>query len=163
LGQLSGELSHTLLTSEMAAHPHTLQGASAPADNNRSVTNNLLGSSSTVSLYATASPTTTLNQATVGLAGGGQPHNNVQPLLVLNSVIALVGTFPPQSCPLPSEGTPRAEPFLGEIKMFGGNFAIRGWAFCDGQLMAISQNDALFALFGTIYGGDGQSTFGLPD
>jgi microcystin-dependent protein len=56
-----------------------------------------------------------------------------------------------------------ASPFLGEIKMFGGNFAIRGWAFCDGQLMSIAQNDALFALFGTTYGGDGQSTFGLPD
>jgi microcystin-dependent protein len=56
-----------------------------------------------------------------------------------------------------------ADPFIGEIKMFGGNFAIRGWAFCDGQLLSISQNDALFALFGTTYGGDGQTTFGLPD
>lgn len=56
-----------------------------------------------------------------------------------------------------------AEPFLGEIKIFAGNFAIRGWAFCDGSLLSIAQNDALFALFGTTYGGDGQSTFGLPD
>jgi microcystin-dependent protein len=47
--------------------------------------------------------------------------------------------------------------------MFGGNFAPRGWAFCDGQLLAVSQNDALFSLLGTIYGGDGQTTFGLPD
>lgn len=47
--------------------------------------------------------------------------------------------------------------------MFAGNFAPRGWAFCDGQLLAISQNDALFSLFGTIYGGNGQTTFGLPD
>jgi microcystin-dependent protein len=47
--------------------------------------------------------------------------------------------------------------------MFGGNFAPAGWAFCDGSLMAISENDALFALIGTTYGGDGQSTFGLPD
>ncbi len=56
-----------------------------------------------------------------------------------------------------------AEPFLGEIIMFGGNFAPRGWALCDGQLLAISQNDALFSLLGTIYGGDGRTTFGLPD
>ena len=56
-----------------------------------------------------------------------------------------------------------AQPFIGEIKMFGGNFAIRGWAFCDGQLMAIDQNDALFALLGTTYGGDGQTTFAVPD
>lgn len=56
-----------------------------------------------------------------------------------------------------------SEPFVGEIRMFAGNFAPRGWAFCDGQLLAVNQNDALFSLFGTIYGGDGRTTFGLPD
>ncbi len=56
-----------------------------------------------------------------------------------------------------------SEPFIGEIKMFAGNFAPRGYAFCDGQLLAVSQNDALFSLLGTIYGGDGRTTFGLPD
>jgi microcystin-dependent protein len=56
-----------------------------------------------------------------------------------------------------------SEPFLGEIRMFAGNFAPRGWALCDGQLLAVSQNDALFSLLGTIYGGDGRTTFGLPD
>lgn len=56
-----------------------------------------------------------------------------------------------------------SEPYIGEIRMFAGNFAPRGWAFCDGQLLAVSQNDALFSLFGTIYGGDGRTTFGLPD
>ena len=54
-------------------------------------------------------------------------------------------------------------PFLGEIRMFGGNFAPVGFAFCDGQTLAIAQNDALFALIGTTYGGDGQTTFNLPD
>ena len=54
-------------------------------------------------------------------------------------------------------------PFIGEIRMFGGNFAPREWAFCDGQLLAINQYDALFSLLGTTYGGDGRSTFGLPD
>ncbi|MEM1181031.1 MAG: tail fiber protein [Acidobacteriota bacterium] len=56
-----------------------------------------------------------------------------------------------------------SEPFVGEVRMFAGNFAPRGWAFCDGQLLAVSQNDALFSLLGTIYGGDGRTTFGLPD
>ncbi len=56
-----------------------------------------------------------------------------------------------------------SEPFVGEIRMFAGNFAPRGWAFCDAQLLAVSQNDALFSLLGTIYGGDGRTTFGLPD
>lgn len=56
-----------------------------------------------------------------------------------------------------------AEPFVGEIRMFAGTFNPRGWALCDGQLLSVSQNDALFSLFGTIYGGDGRTTFGLPD
>lgn len=55
------------------------------------------------------------------------------------------------------------DPFIAQIIMFGGNFAPRGWAFCNGQLMAISSNDALFSLIGTTYGGDGRSTFALPD
>jgi microcystin-dependent protein len=56
-----------------------------------------------------------------------------------------------------------SEPFLGEIRMVGFNFAPQGWALCAGQLMSISQNSALFALLGTTFGGDGQNTFGLPD
>lgn len=56
-----------------------------------------------------------------------------------------------------------SSPFIGEIRLFGGNFAPAGWAFCNGQLMPISENDALFNLIGTTYGGDGQVTFGLPD
>lgn len=53
--------------------------------------------------------------------------------------------------------------FLGQIIMFGGNFAPRGWAYCDGQLLSIAQNTALFSLLGTTYGGDGRTTFALPD
>jgi len=56
-----------------------------------------------------------------------------------------------------------SSPFIGEIRMFGGNFAPVGWAFCNGQLMPIDQNDALFNLIGTTYGGDGQTTFALPN
>ena len=55
------------------------------------------------------------------------------------------------------------DPFLGEIRALGFNFAPRGWAQCDGQLMQISQNTALFSLLGTTYGGDGRTTFALPD
>lgn len=56
-----------------------------------------------------------------------------------------------------------SEPFLGSIVLFAGNFAPRGWAFCNGQILAISQNTALFSLLGTTYGGNGQTTFALPD
>jgi len=55
------------------------------------------------------------------------------------------------------------EPFIGQIIMFGGNFAPRGWSFCEGQLLSIAQNDVLFSILGTTYGGDGRTTFGLPD
>jgi microcystin-dependent protein len=55
------------------------------------------------------------------------------------------------------------EPYIGQISMVGFNFPPKGWAFCDGQLMSIAQNTALFSLLGTTYGGDGKTTFGLPD
>jgi microcystin-dependent protein len=56
-----------------------------------------------------------------------------------------------------------ADPFVAEIRIFPFNFPPKGWAFCDGQILPISQNTALFALLGTVYGGDGKSTFALPD
>ncbi|MDX6496827.1 MAG: hypothetical protein QOG23_87 [Blastocatellia bacterium] len=56
-----------------------------------------------------------------------------------------------------------AQPYVGEIRMFAGNFAPSGWMFCSGQLLPISENETLFQLIGTTYGGDGQSTFALPD
>ncbi len=55
------------------------------------------------------------------------------------------------------------KPFIGEIRLFGGNFAPRNWALCEGQLLAIADNTSLFSILGTTYGGDGRTTFGLPD
>jgi microcystin-dependent protein len=56
-----------------------------------------------------------------------------------------------------------SEPFIGEVRIFAGNFAPRSWAFCQGQLLSIAQNTALFSILGTTYGGNGQTTFALPD
>ena len=56
-----------------------------------------------------------------------------------------------------------SQPYVGEIRMFGGNFAPSGWMFCNGQLLSISENETLFQLIGTTYGGDGEQTFALPD
>jgi microcystin-dependent protein len=81
-------------------------------------------------------------------------EDNMQPWLGLNYVIATVGVFPSRN---------GADPLLAEIMLFAGNFNPRGWAFCNGQLLSISQNSALFSLLGTNFGGDGRSTFGLPD
>jgi microcystin-dependent protein len=89
-----------------------------------------------------------------GNTGGSLPFNNVQPYLSLSYCIALQGIFPSRN---------GAEPFLAEIMLWGGNFAPNGWANCEGQIMSIAQNTALFSLLGTTYGGDGRSTFALPD
>lgn len=79
------------------------------------------------------------------------------PTLIVAIAIAAAATFA-------FEGEARADdPFLGEVRIFAGNFAPRGFAFCEGQLLPISQNTALFSLLGTMYGGDGRTTFGLPD
>lgn len=82
------------------------------------------------------------------------PDSNIQPTLVLHYSIALVGQYPNRSSQYP---------LLGEIALFGYNFAPRGWAFCEGQLLPISQYSALFSVLGTTYGGDGRTTFALPD
>jgi len=92
--------------------------------------------------------------ALVGNSGAGVAQNNMQPYLGINHVIALQGVFPSRTA---------ADPLLAEIMLFASNFAPRGWALCDGQLLAISSNTALFSLLGTIYGGDGRTTFALPD
>jgi microcystin-dependent protein len=80
--------------------------------------------------------------------------DNMQPWLGVHYIIALQGLYPSGS----SES-----PFIAEIILFGGNFAPDGWAFCDGQLLSIAPNTALFSLLGTTYGGDGETNFGLPD
>lgn len=87
-------------------------------------------------------------------AGSGVPISNMQPSLVLNYCIALSGIYPSRN---------GIEPFIGEISIFGFNFPPRYWATCDGQLLPIAQNTALFSLLGTFYGGDGRTTFALPD
>lgn len=80
--------------------------------------------------------------------------SNIQPYLALNYCIALTGVFPSRN---------GIDPFIGEIGIFAFNFAPRNWAFCNGQLLPISQNTALFSLLGTYYGGNGQTTFALPN
>ena len=79
---------------------------------------------------------------------------NRQPFLAVNYCIALLGIFPARN-----DGTP----FVSQIQIFPYNFAPNGWAFCDGQILSISQNTALFSLIGTFYGGNGTSNFALPD
>ncbi len=96
---------------------------------------------------------------TTGIEGSNAPQNNMQPTLALHYIIALNGIFPARA----GGGTTDEEPLLGQIELFAGTFAPGGFAFCDGQILPIQQNTALFSLLGTTYGGNGQSTFALPD
>lgn len=80
----------------------------------------------------------------------------IKPFLLV-SILAFTSLI---QIPKAAAGT---EPFIGEISWFGGNFAPRGWAFCNGALLPIAQNTALFSILGTAYGGDGRTTFALPD
>ena len=106
-----------------------------------------------------------------GETGGGQAYTNMQPSLGVHYMIALVGLYPSRSQPFdepPAEahdvGTnSTGEPLLGGLSLFAGNFAPQGWALADGQTLSIAQNSALFSLLGTSYGGDGETTFSLPD
>jgi microcystin-dependent protein len=114
--------------------------------------------------------TTTLNVAnlppqplrkpdgTTAIFGGGQPFSLQQPTLGLHYIIATQGAFPTAGTILPD-----SVPFLGEISLFVGNFAPAGWQFADGQMVAINTDPALFAILGTTFGGNGFTTFGLPD
>ena len=101
-----------------------------------------------------------------GVTGDGNSVENRQPTLAIRYMIATEGIFPddnPQGTPNQNSGPDRSIPFLGEIKPIAFNFAPKGWMLCEGQLLSINQNQALFSLIGTTYGGNGQTTFALPD
>src|ERR1700730_13302668 len=96
------------------------------------------------------------NAQVTGDTGLGQPFSTMQPSLAMDYLISTDGIFP-------SHDSAPSGKFLGEVTPFAGNFAPGGWAVANGQLLSISQNTALFSLLGTTYGGDGVSTFALPD
>jgi microcystin-dependent protein len=92
-----------------------------------------------------------------GDTGSGAAYANMQPSLGLHYIIATQGVWPDHNSDIGDDT------FLGEISLFAGNTAPKGWALCDGQIMSIAQHTALFAILGDNYGGNGQTTFGLPD
>ena len=94
----------------------------------------------------------------IGETGGNGAHANVQPYLAMRYVLATQGQYPSR------DGfQDQGEPFMGEIRAFGFGKVPSGWASCDGQLLPIIQNQALYTLLGTTYGGDGKTSFALPD
>ena len=154
LGERGGEQAHTLSIAEMPdAHARAATPSStATAVDARDRALLLATVDQHEPAYTTALEPGGDDPATVANIGGSQAHLNMQPFLTLSFCIALQGIFP--SADLRRRAM--AQPYVGEIRMFAGNFAPAGWMFCEGQLLPISENETLFQLIGTTYGGDGQ-------
>ena len=157
LGQAVGAETATLTTQQLPAHGHQASAAEQAGAANIPAGNALLAplggqAASDYQLVAYGPPNdiVELNASSVGASGGGQPHSNVQPFGTINYCISLYGGGP-------------VLPYIGQIVLFGFNFAPQGWAQCDGQLFPLSQYVSLFTTIGAYYGGNGTSTFALPD
>jgi microcystin-dependent protein len=160
LGEMSGVEEITLTSNQIPAHAHAASVSSRYGSTNHP--EGAVVARSTLNQFTDAAGTKATmmgNASTVGPSGGSQPHTNLQPYLTVNYIISLHGVFPdPNTSPV---GGP--EPYLAEIRWVVFGFAPRDYALCNGQLLPINQNQALFALLGTTYGGNGQTNFALPD
>ncbi|MNI50362.1 Phage Tail Collar Domain protein [compost metagenome] len=158
LAETGGAEEITLTVQQMPAHTHVAGVSSKFGSTNspegtvvaRSTLNQFTDSVGTKGTMGTANA--------IGPSGGSQPHTNLQPYLTINYIISLFGVFPSEN-----GGSSGNEPFLSEIRWVAFNFTPGGNALCNGQLLPINQNQALFSLLGTTYGGDGRTTFALPD
>jgi microcystin-dependent protein len=157
LAETGGGEEITLTVNQIAAHSHpavanTVGSATSPTDH-------VWAGSPDLAQYAPVGTLSAMNVAAKGSTGGSQPHTNFMPYLCVDFIISLYGIFPSSS----SNQTGDALPFFSEIRMFAFEFAPGGWALCNGQLLPISVNQALFSLLGTTFGGDGRVNFALPD
>ena len=167
LGASGGEAALTLMPSQLPAHNHSFnavtdQASSAsPEGNQLARASRAQGRTENAGIFYSSNPgnaNTALAPGTIGPDGSGQSHNNMQPYLVLNFCVSLRGILPPH------EGGPApTTPFLGELSICAFGFPPPNWALCDGRLMPIRQHQALYSLLGTVYGGNGSTTFALPD
>lgn len=148
-----GAAAHTLTVAEVPVHTHQIRGSSSAADD--AEPGGAAFATTDRPHYGPANQVVLAEGVIAPDAGGDQPHDNMPPHLVLTYAICVQGVYP--------SGAPEYPPILGEVRMFAGGFAPEGWAVCDGQVLPIMQNQALFSLLGTTYGGDGASVFALPD
>ena len=155
LGSTGGSETAQILTNGMPAHTHTVVATDSSARSRSGQADTFAESQSRI--YSSQA-TGQMSSFAVSSVGKGQPHENMQPSLAMMFIICASGSGPTgQDDEFTGNG------FLAEIKLFAGNFAPKNFAKCEGQLLSLSQNTALFSLVGTMYGGDGRSTFALPD
>lgn len=162
LGQKGGIEQVTLTPAQSPSHSHNLQASSTPADIAQASFALLAPAVPRgINVYTSAGNTTQLTGTRIEPQGMASPqaHSNIQPFLAMNFVIATQGVYVPPGGQWPGDD----EPFTGEIRIFASSTIPAGWVPCNGQLIAIQTNQALFSLINTTYGGDGSSTFQLPD
>jgi microcystin-dependent protein len=159
LGESGGQEAVAVATTEIPGHGHEFL-ASPDDGKTHDPGGALIAKQGGIDLYLIATePNQQLHPAAVSVAGGSQPHDNIQKFLVLGFVISLKGDSPRG----PAAAT-EPDPFLGEVRLMGRDKPPNeSWAACDGLLLAVSQNTALFSLLSSVFGGNGTTTFGLPD
>ncbi|MFN8491587.1 MAG: tail fiber protein [Caldilineaceae bacterium] len=150
-GASGGEETHILTVAELPNHGHIPQASRNYATTGRpdggvwANQENILG-------YSNLTPNVAMHPSAIGNSGDNQPHENMSPYQVVNFCVASQ-TFSPDT----------DNAFIGEIRIFAGNTAPEGWGQCNGQLLSIQQNPALFVLLGTAYGGNGTTNFAVPN
>ena len=156
LGDRRGEETHALTLAEMPNHTHLL--AASAVGSSSSAQHRFW--SSQPGAYSTSrdAPDAALAAEALAAVGDGEPHTNLQPYLVGNYCIAVAGAEPD-----PSGAAPATDGLIGEVRLFAGEVLPRGWAACNGQLLSTRDQTRLYAILGTLYGGDGKTTFALPD
>lgn len=165
IGWSGGNERVTLSAEQMPAHSHVLSGVAVPATDRTPNQSSLLADSER-EIYAPPAHPVAMSPSSVATAGGGSPHDNMQPFACVTFIIAIDGVYPSvyAATPLPrTTDSSSADAYTGEIKLFAGDYTPPGWMTCDGQRLLIGKNGALFAVVGTTYGGNGREFFALPD
>jgi microcystin-dependent protein len=157
VGEAGGTEAVALTVNEIPAHSHAAGVSSKYGSTNSP--DGTMPARSTLNQFTDTVGTLASMNSNVGSSGGGQPHSNMQPYLAVNFIICTSGITASEGGSLDSY----VEPFVSEIRWVAFSFAPGGWALCNGQVLTINQNAALFSLIGTTYGGNGTTNFALPD
>lgn len=155
LGERNGVEAVALQVEHLPAHSHTALADATTG--NQAAPYQATWAPSSLAQFSNNSATTPMNPAAIAVNGSSAPHPNIPPYLSLSFIISLSGVYPTPG------GSSLEEAFIGQIQAFSFGFVPAGWALCNGQLLTIAGNEQLFGVLGATYGGDGVTTFALPD